>query len=387
MVPDKRYKVLALASGVLFIDMIGYGIVVPILPLYASTLGATTTKIGLLFASYSFVFLFALLPLCHIVDNYGKKKPIVLGMFLLGISSLFYAFSSSLFLLTISRMLQGFSASLTWAAALPLASQVTTEDRRGFEMSIISIAIGLGSILGPVIGGLGSFHTPFYFLALVTFGLGLLCLFSPEEPEEVKKHKEYVKLKEKIIRLLRVKEVQCSCLGVVFCWFFWGMLEVLFPLYLQAGSYPRFVIGILFGVSGITFVLFQPVAGIFSDRVGRMLPILLGLLFLALLAPIPFHLITLSYLLVSMAFLGLVSAFIYAPTLSLIGDAVPEEDQGIAYGLNTWMFSVSYIVGPWLAGILADAFNLQAPFYVCSMVMIIGSVIVFKIAKKIKPPL
>jgi MFS family permease len=85
-----------------------------------------------------------------------------------------------------------------------------------------------------------------------------------------------------------------------------------------------------------------------------------------------------------MAFLGLVSAFIYAPTLSLIGDAVPEEDQGIAYGLNTWMFSVSYIVGPWLAGILADAFSLQAPFYVCSMVMIIGSVILFRIAKKIK---
>ena len=131
-------------------------------------------------------------------------------------------------------------------------------------------------------------------------------------------------------------------------------------------------------------MLFQPVAGIFSDRVGRMLPILLGLLFLALIAPIPFHLITLSYLLVSMAFLGLVSAFIYPPTLSLIGDAIPEDDEGIAYGLNTWMFSVSYIVGPWLAVILADAFSLQTPFYVCSMVMIIGSVVVFKIAKKIK---
>ena len=374
---------LALASSVLFIDMIGYGIVVPILPLYASKLGATATEIGFLFASYSFVFLFALLPLCHLVDSYGKKKPIVLGMFLLSISSFFYAFTSSLLLLTISRMLQGFSASLTWAAALPLASQVTSKDKRGLEMSIISIAIGLGSILGPVIGGLGSFHAPFYFLALVTFGLGFLCLFWLAESEEVKQHKEYTKLKEKIIELLQVKEVQCSCLGVVFCWFFWGMLEVLFPLYLQAGNYPRFVIGILFGVSGTTFVLFQPVAGIFSDRVGRMLPILLGLLFLALLAPIPFHLMTLSYLLVSMAFLGLVSAFIYAPTLSLIGDVVPEEDQGIAYGLNTWMFSVSYIIGPWLAGILADTFSLQAPFYFCSLVMIIGSVIVFKIAKKI----
>ena len=74
MVLDKRHKVLALASCVLFIDMVGYGIVIPILPLYASTLGATSTKIGFLFASYSFVFLFALLPLCYLVDSYGKRS-------------------------------------------------------------------------------------------------------------------------------------------------------------------------------------------------------------------------------------------------------------------------------------------------------------------------
>ena len=383
MVLDKRYKILALASSVLFIDMMGYWIVILVLPLYAAKLGASTSVIGFLFASYSVVFLFALLPLCHLIDSYGKKKPIVLGMFFLGISSIFYTCSNSLLLLAISRMLQGFSASLTWSAALPLASEVTSEEKRGLEMSIVSIAIGLGSVLGPMVGGLGSFQTPFYFLALFTFGLGLFCLFALEEPEEVRKHKEYANLKEKIIKLLHVKEVQCSCLGVVFCWFFWGMIEVLFPLYLQEGSYPRFVIGILFGVSGTVFVLFQPVAGILSDRVGRMLPILLGLLFLALIVPIPFHLVTLGYLLVAMAFLGLVSAFIYIPTLSLIGDAVPGEDQGIAYGLNTWMFSVSYILGPWLAGILADAFSLQMPFYVCSVVIVIGSVIVFKIGNKI----
>jgi MFS family permease len=207
----------------------------------------------------------------------------------------------------------------------------------------------------------------------------MVCL---DEPEEVKKHKEYVKLKEKIICVVQIKEVQCSCLAVLFCWFFWGMFEVLFPLYLQAGNYPRSVIGILFGASGAAFVLFQPVAGICSDRVGRMVPIISGLLFLALLAPLPFHLMSIPYLSGSMACIGFVSAFIYAPTLSLIGDAVPEENQGIAYGLNTWMFSVSYIVGPWLAGILADAFNLQLPFYACSGVIIIGSVVLFKIAKK-----
>ena len=87
-----RYKIFAFVAGVLFIDMLGYGIVIPILPLYASQLGASKTAIGFLFASYAWVFLLTLLPFCHLVDTYGKKKPVVLGMFLLGICSLFYAF-------------------------------------------------------------------------------------------------------------------------------------------------------------------------------------------------------------------------------------------------------------------------------------------------------
>ena len=384
MVSGKRYKVLALAGGIIFIDMVGYGIVIPILPLYSSSLGATTTKIGLLFSSYSLVFLIALLPLCSGVDKYGKRYPIIFGMLLLGVSSLLYAASHSLMQLTLSRLLQGFAAACTWAAALPLASQVTSKEKRGLELSVISLASGLGLILGPVIGGMGSFHTPFYISAVFSFLLALFCFIYLEEPEEVKKHKEYKNLKEKISKLLKQKEVQCSCLGVVLCWSAWGMIEVLFPLYLNALDYSRFMIGILFGVSGLTFAVFQPLAGIFSDRKGRTLPIILGLLTLSFFVPVPFHLTSLSHLLLSIALLGMVSAFVYTPTLSLIGDAVAFENQGVAFGLNTWMFSVSYLIAPWVGGIIADASTFQLPFYMCSLVLMVGSFIILKIAKSMR---
>ena len=84
-----------------------------------------------------------------------------------------------------------------------------------------------------------------------------------------------------------------------------------------------------------------------------------------------------------MTLLGLVTALVYTPTLSLIGDGVTMDDQGVAYGLNTWMFSISYLLAPWLGGILADAFSLRLPFYVCSIILIIGSFVVLKIAKNI----
>ncbi|MBN2468528.1 MAG: MFS transporter [Deltaproteobacteria bacterium] len=379
----KSFTVLIIAAGVIFIDAVGYGIVIPILPLYSRSLGATTTNIGLLFASYPLVFLMTLLPLCLVIDRYGTKYPIVFGMALLGVSSLLYAASQTLVLLMISRALQGFAAACTWAAALPLASHVTTQARRGLEMSAISIAAGSGYILGPVVGGIGNFHLPFYISALVSFGFALLCFIYLQDWGGVRGNRGENSL-EKISRLLKQNEIQCSCLGVALCWAAWGMFEVLFPLYVHSFHPSRLLIGIIFGVSGFMFVICQPVAGFVSDRVGRIPPIIFGLLLLGFFVPIPLLVRSPAHLIGSTALLGLVSAFIYTPSLCLIGDVTSGDEQGVAFGLNTWMFSISYIIGPGVGGVVADMSTLQAPFLLCSVIILTGIVGILRIAGKIK---
>ncbi len=382
--PGHRQKMLAVACGVIFIDMIGYGIIIPILPIYAESLGASASQIGFLFSSYSIVLLLTLLPFGLMVDKYGKKSFIVLGMLLLGISSILFATSHSLAQLVISRMLQGLSASCTWAAALPLAAAAVSESKRGLEMSSVTVATGLGTILGPVIGGLGNIQTPFY----ICIGLSsLLALFSFIYVKEEGIEKQYDNLKEKLGRIVRQKEVQASCMGVGFLYFALGMLEVLFPLYMADCQCKRITVGLLFGIMGIFYVIFQPVVGAWSDRKGRILPMVLGLSIIALIIAIPFFFTTIAPWILLFIIIGLAASMVVATIYPLIADGVDLSDQGVAYGLNSWIFSLGYLLGPWLGGILTESAGIKTPFFLCAVVLAIGAFSIRIAGKKIIKPI
>lgn len=378
MLNEKR-KTLAIACLVIFVDMIGYGIIIPILPIYSQNLGASEAQIGFLFASYAIVLLLTLLPFGMVVDRYGKKPLIVLGMFLLFVSSILYASSQSLLHLMLSRMLQGLSASCTWAAALPLAAYAATEAKRGLEMSAVTIATGLGAVLGPIIGGLGAIQFPFYLLALFSLAL---CLFSLLYLREARAEREFLYLREKLARIFRLSGVQVACIGVIFVYFALGMLEVLFPLYMAGCGYQRVNIGLLFGIYAFFFIGIQPLVGAWSDNVGRISPIVLGLFLGALFLPIPFFFTTIIPWILVLSILGLAAGAVYTPTLPLIADSVDLRDQGVAYALYTSMHSVGYLLGPWLGGILAEKAGIRMPFYLSSAILILGAFGIIYISNK-----
>ena len=378
---NQRQKMLVVACGVIFIDMIGYGIIIPILPIYATNLGATEGQVGFLFASYSLVLLLTLLPFGLMVDRYGKKRLIMAGMFLLGISSILFATSHTLFQLIISRMLQGLSASCTWAAALPLAAAAASEGKRGLEMSSVTVATGAGTILGPVIGGLGTIQTPFYILMVFAF---LLTLFSFVYVKDESIEKQYDNLREKLGRVIRQKEMQASCLGVGLLYFALGMLEVLFPLYMADCQCKRLTVGLLFGIMGIFYVVFQPAVGAWSDKKGRIVPMVSGLSIIAAIIAVPFYFVTILPWILLFIIIGLASSMVIATIYPLIADGVSYNDQGLAYGLNSWIFSVGYILGPLLGGIFAESAGIKMPFFLCSAVLAIGAPIVWITGKKIK---
>ncbi|MDY6971885.1 MAG: MFS transporter [Thermodesulfobacteriota bacterium] len=374
----ERQKMLALACAVIFIDMIGYGIVIPILPIYAKELGASEGQIGFLFASYSLVLLLTLLPFGLMVDRYGKKHLIVSGMFLLGISSILFATSHSLPQLTVSRMLQGLSASCTWAAALPLAAAAASEGKRGIEMSSVTISTGIGTILGPVVGGLGSIHTPFY--ACIAFS-SLLFFLSLIYLKKTPFKKEYSNLKEKLKRVLMQGEVQAACIAISFLYFALGMLETLFPLYMTSCQCRRITVGLLFGIFGIFFVVVQPIIGAWSDRMGRTFPMVLGLSMTAVVIPVPFRFVTIVPWVLLFMIMGISSAMVFTPTYPLIADGVKPSDQGVAYGLNSWVFSLGYLLGPWLGGALTESAGIKTPFLLCSAVLATGAFGIWAVGK------
>jgi DHA1 family multidrug resistance protein-like MFS transporter len=150
----------------MFIIMVGFGVIMPILPFYAEKMGASATDLGLLFASYSVVqFIFS--PIWgQMSDRVGRKPMILLGLVGFGISFLLFGVATSLWMLFAARILGGILSAATLPTVMAYIADTTDEKGRGGGMGILGAAMGMGITFGPVIGGFLGEHSPslpFYF--------------------------------------------------------------------------------------------------------------------------------------------------------------------------------------------------------------------------------
>ena len=158
------------------IDMIGFGIVIPILPLYSQHFHAEPWQIGLLFGTFSMMQLISAPILGRWSDRIGRRPVLLLSILGTAISFLILGLANSLWLLFVGRMIDGLSGGNISTAQAYIAD-VTPLDKRSSAMGLIGAAFGLGFVFGPAIGGLlgqHSFQLPFFVAA----GLALLNTFA-----------------------------------------------------------------------------------------------------------------------------------------------------------------------------------------------------------------
>src|SRR6185369_8832520 len=186
---SKRRSPLFLIWVTVFVDLVGFGIIIPILPLYAERHGASPLEIGLLFASYSGMqFIFA--PVLGSLSDRVGRKPVLavslygtaLASFTLGIASLM---EGALWLIFLARIVDGITGA-NIATAQAYVADVTTPDKRAKALGLIGMAFGLGFVLGPAIGGLLAavdVALPFYFVGTLAAANATLMLVQLPEPE------------------------------------------------------------------------------------------------------------------------------------------------------------------------------------------------------------
>jgi DHA1 family tetracycline resistance protein-like MFS transporter len=136
-----------------FVDVIGFGMILPLLPSYAARFGGSPAAIGLLVASYSAIQ-FVLAPLWgRVSDRFGRRPVLLFGLAGSVASYLVFAYADSLALLLLSRVLDGGSGATVNVAQAYLADE-TTREKRTRAMGIVGAAFGLGFIVGPILGGI-----------------------------------------------------------------------------------------------------------------------------------------------------------------------------------------------------------------------------------------
>lgn len=359
----------------MFIIMVGFGIIMPILPFYAEHLGATATHLGLLFASYSIVqFFFA--PIWGAMsDRVGRKPMIVLGLVGFGISFFFMGMANSLWMLFAARITGGILSAATMPTVMAYIADTTTVESRAGGLGLLGAAMGIGMIFGPVLGGfLGEYSAslPFY----VAGGLGIavsLFAFSllPESlsPQARAHNRTHARSSNPGDSLREILAALTGPIGFVLIIAFLATfgsanLQGTFALFSQAHlNFGESEMGLVFGVMGAVMALGQGLlVGRFVNRWGEERMIQVGLISSAIGYLLFLFTVDLTSMMVVMAIMGLGSAALNPSVNSLASKRSPEDEQGQAMGLVGSYNSLGRIFGPVVGGALFDVLGYQWPF-------------------------
>lgn len=375
---------------VLFVVMLGYGIVIPILPFYVEEMGAGGLELGLLVASYG-----ATRMICgpfwgSLSDRIGRKPVLILGILGYAVTMVWFGLADRLWMLFAARILSGILSSATSPTTMAYISDSTTEKERGGGMGLLGAAGGIGTIAGPALGGfLGgeSLAVPFFVAAVMSF-LALLLgwRFLPESlPAENRLEPEG---KAAVPNLRLWLQTARGPLGIPFlltlisaC----GLMifSSVFGLYaLERFSFGTEEVGVAMMVLGLVSATAQGIlAGPVTRRWGDENVIRFGLLASAL----GFCLLLLanSYLTIMLAtaFFGL-SVALHMPALTSLTSKRSTVPQGVAMGLSNSFVSLGRIIGPLLAGVIFDI-NLQLPYLVGAVIMGVGFAVSLFVLKRV----
>lgn len=168
----------------MFLVMVGFGIIIPVLPFYAEKIGANPTELGLLMAVYSLMQLIFAPMWGRISDRIGRKPVMMIGITGLAASFFLMAVSDQLWMLFAARIIGGFLSSANMPTTMAYVADITSPENRAKGMGIVGAAIGLGFVFGPAIGGVfskTSLNLPFYLAGASSVMTLFLVLFLLKE--------------------------------------------------------------------------------------------------------------------------------------------------------------------------------------------------------------
>jgi DHA1 family tetracycline resistance protein-like MFS transporter len=349
-----------------FIDLLGFGIVIPVLPFYAegSRFNATPRMVGLLFASYSIMQLIFSPILGRLSDKYGRRPVLLLSIIGTGIGFLILGFANTLWMLFAGRILDGITGGNISTAQAYIAD-ITTKEDRAKGMGLIGAAFGLGFVFGPAIGGILSrwgVGVPFLFAAGLCFANALLLYFTlpetvtPDHPARVSAAGG--RGLTQLIQSLR--NPRLALVLIIYFLFIvaFSIMTTSFSLYTMFRfGYDAQHTGYLFAYVGILAVIVQGgLIGRLVKRFGEMWLVIVGaFLFAGSLFAVPFVGPETGGLLALLVGGGLFSIgnSLSAPSLtSLASKSVGPAEQGSVLGVTQSVASLARAVGPALAAVL-----------------------------------
>jgi len=365
-----------------FIDLLGFGIIIPLLPFYAERFGGSAATVGLLSVSFS-LMQFVFMPIWgRLSDRYGRRPILLLGLFGSFGSYLLFGLAGSLPMLFVSRAFAGI-AGATVSTAQAFIADTTTAENRAKGMGLVGAAFGLGFIFGPAIGGFlsrwGHAAPPFFASALSLANFIAAWFLLPESrPAHVPLTERGSGSRLAALRKALTRPTMPMLLLVYFMVVaaFSGF-ETTFALFSERRhGFTEETIGYLFAYIGLLLALVQGgLVGRVVRRIGerRLVPFAILLLSggLALIPAAP----SVVGLCGALAVLSLGMGFNTPSLVSLISQASDPEDQGGILGVSQSLASLARVVGPAWGGLLFDHVGPSATYISSAAIMAVAAAV------------
>lgn len=349
-----------------FIDLVGFGIVIPVLPFYAegTRFNATPRTVGLLFASYSIMQLVFSPLLGRLSDKYGRRPVLLISIIGTGIGFLILGFATTLWMLFVGRILDGITGGNISTAQAYIAD-VTSKEDRAKGMGLLGAAFGLGFVLGPAIGGILSgwgIAVPFLFAAGLCFANAVLLYFTLPETVTADHPARVSAAGGRGLSQL-IESIAQPRLGFVLAIYFlfivaFSIMTTSFSLYtIFRFGYDAQHTGYLFAYVGVIAVIIQGgLIGRLVKRFGELPLVIVGALcFAGSLFAIPFvgpDVGGLLALLIGGGIFSMGNSLATPALASLASKSVGPAQQGSVLGVTQSAASLARAVGPSLAAVL-----------------------------------
>ena len=394
----KNNKLMFLLFLTVFIDVIGFGIIIPLLPFYAEHFGASPAIITLLFSCYSLMqFLFA--PFWgSLSDRVGRRPILLLSIGGSCLSYLWCGLATSLWMLFASRLLAGFMGG-TIVTAQAYVSDITTPENRTKGMGMIGASLGLGFTLGPAIGGFlaGSsleqvnYQLPLLAASGLSFCGFIFAFFSLPKSEKIHSNQKIkpVSISQKFLGLFTT--LQLPLVNVLIGIFFLSVLGLLgaqttLALWLERQfSWGPQQTGYVLMFCGVVATILQGgMIGILSRQFGEINLLVSGICLLGMgLFLVPFS--TSLVLLLSAMFLLTIGECLSKTTIrSLLSQLVETNETGKILGIAQSGGSLAAIIGPSLGGLAFVSMGKDYPFFNGAILMLISIILCLSVIKKIR---
>ncbi len=386
-----RNRSLVVLFFTVFIDLMGFGLIIPILPIYAKELGATDTIVGLLGASFSIMqFVFASF-WGGLSDKYGRRPIILISIIIMILAYVLFANATVLWLLFVTRMLKGFGAA-NLSVAQAYISDIVPKENLTKAFGIIGVAFGLGFIFGPSIGGvINEYHGVRgvgYFAAGLSVVNFVMAYFYLEETlhDRTQSVMLFPNPWKDIFRFRGCPEIS-SLLTINFVFVLgFSMMQITSTLlWAEHFGLSQLHIGYTFAYIGFLAVVIQGgLIGYFNSWFGDRNLLFFGTLMVAIgLFSMPFVPTDRFYFeLVSLTLLSFGNALLTPTVSSLLTSYAPGDAQGKVLGTNQSVGSLARVLGPAIGGAIYGL-HFTYPYVLAGSITLVVSVLAIRLRKRI----